>query len=561
VSENGPYQHSRTATIETPLPLNTLVLRKFRYEDRLNRPFRIEADLLSDRASIPFEEIVGKRVRIRMQTRAGERLCHAVVASFDTCGMVDDLFAYRAVLVPWLWLLGRSADCRIFQGLSVPEIVSEILKENGFDEFELRIDEIDYPKLEYCVQYRETALNFVQRLLESEGIAYYFRHTETEAVLVLTDDPAAHDFAPGYEDVEFRQLTGGDTRTEHVHAWTVRRQVVPERFVTRDFDPVVPRQDFTHIGSTPDLDAVAMGSIYDYPGSVITRTQPGADKAKKKKGGNDRISHYHVERIAKVRLQEQQSAHKVAYAESTVRGFAAGVKFQLEGALRNEDDRPYLLTSVIMEWDAGHFRSGQAPQETFRCSTTAVDAELFWRPTRETPRPIIHGAQTAIVVGPKGEEIYVDQFGRVKVQFHWDRHHPDRDYNSSCWLRTSHPWAGKGFGGMAIPRIGQEVIVEFLEGDPDRPIINGRVYNGDSMPHASNSGRDGKPGNTKPDGIEQAAMMTSFKSNSLGGSGGTQRDHHERRRRSGRVVHQGPKGRDPYGRQRPRRHGWEQRVK
>jgi type VI secretion system secreted protein VgrG len=240
---------------------------------------------------------------------------------------------------------------------------------------------------------------------------------------------------------------------------------------------------------------MARFNVYDYPGKYY---EP-----------ND------AERYARLRLEELQASHETTHASTTARGLAVGQVFELRKHPRDDQNRKYLITDLTLTADAGEFGSGGTGKEFLNCSFRAIPSTTPYRPARVTPKTVIQGIQTATVVGERGKEVDPDEFGRVKVQFHWDRY-GKMDENSSCWVRVSQPWAGKGFGCMNIPRIGQEVVVEFIEGDPDRPLINGRLYHAENMPHSSNAGRK----TAGPASLQAAAMMTSFKSNSLGGSGG-----------------------------------------
>jgi type VI secretion system secreted protein VgrG len=356
-----------------------------------------------------------------------------------------------------------------------------------------------YKPWTYCVQYRESDLNFIHRLMEQEGIYYYWKHEAKKHTMVLTDNPAGHDPMEGYSKIRFRPEHDGFSGGEDISDWQVHQEVKPTIYALNDFNFQKPKAALLAKSSVPRADHAPSLEVYDYPGEYD--------------------EHREGETYARVRIEEHQAQEEIIQGQSDSRGISAGHVFQLTEYPRKDQNRKHLVTAVAYRVQGQRPESGEG--EEFRCEATfeAMDAKRPYRSPRVTTKPIIQGPQTAIVVGPKGQEIYVDDHARIKVQFHWDRY-GKRDENSSCWIRVSQPWAGKGFGGMNIPRIGQEVVVEFLEGDPDQPLINGRLYNADSMPHASNAGRDGKPGNTKPSGIPAAAMMTSFKSNSLGGTGG-----------------------------------------
>ena len=409
---------------------------------------------------------------------------------------------YRATIVPWLWFLTRTSDCRVFQRQSVLDIAEAVFNGHRFGSefYEIRLKQ-RYPKRRYCVQYRETDFNYINRLFENDGIYYWFDHTQKRHRLVLADGLGASKPAPGFEKLKFNpvDLAAAQGRTD-ISEWMVQQEVQPVSYRLKDFDFKKPSDPLLASHDIPREHGMARFGMYDYPGEYYEPQD--------------------AQRYARLRLEELQAGYEILQGSTGARGLAAGTVFELTDHPRKDQNRKYLVTELDLTADAGEFESGGSGEDFFSCDFTAIPTKTPYRPPRITPKPLIQGIQTATVVGQKGKEVDPDNFARVKVQFHWDRY-GQKDENSSCWVRVSQPWAGKGFGCMNIPRIGQEVVVEFIEGDPDRPLINGRLYHAENMPNASNAGRDGKPGNAKPAGIGQAAMMTSFKSNSLGGSGGS----------------------------------------
>lgn len=454
-------QNARLLAMDTALGANKVGVRSITVSEQIGRLFQFEAELSSEDSEIVFDKIVGHNATIRLLVGQQEtRYFNGFVSRFVQVGNVGGYAHYRATLVPWLWFLTRTADCRIFQEKAVSEIIEEVFKAHGFGDYELKLTG-SYPVWEYCVQYRETDFNFVSRLMEQSGIYYYFVHEAGKHTLVLADSPSAHSPMPGYAEIDFSELAEGAERREVITDWAVEKEVQPVAYALNDFEFKKPRMSLRAASEIPRQHGAAWFEVYDYPGEYIA---PGEG-----------------ERLAKIRLEELQAQHEILRGQASCRGIAAGSKFKLQYHPRADQNREYLVTGVSLRIDAGEFAAGGEAGEFFDCRFTCMDFSEPFRAPRLTPKPVVQGLQTAIVVGPKGEEIYTDSFGRVKVQFHWDRY-AKADENSSCWIRVSQGWAGKQWGAIYIPRIGQEVIVEFLEGDPDRPLITGRVYNGEAMP-------------------------------------------------------------------------------
>ncbi|MCD6303565.1 MAG: type VI secretion system tip protein VgrG [Planctomycetes bacterium] len=452
----------RPLAVGTPLGDDVLLLRSFSGSETLGRLFSYELELYSEEQNINFDDIVGQNVTVRIQQSPNEqpRYFNGYLSSFEHVRTELNTARYRATMVPWLWLLTLRSDCRIFQGKTVPEIIKQVFRDVGMTDFEDRLSG-SYRTWEYCVQYRETDFNFVSRLMEQEGIYYYFEHENGKHTLVLADDPGAHDPYPGYEEIIYKPPTDSLRAQEHIWDWSVRRAVQPGAYGHTDFNFTKPTTSLLTSSKIQRDYAVPPFEIFDYPGEYGEFSEG--------------------ESYARRRIEEIQADYELSTGQADARGIATGRTFTLTEHPLEDLNRKYLVVSTTISAESDEYVSGGRESENFTCTFTVIDAEQAFRPPRLTSRPLIRGPQTAIVVGPKGEEIYTDQYGRVKVQFHWDRYSP-ADENSSCWIRVSQPWAGKKWGGMFIPRIGQEVIVEFLEGDPDRPIITGRVYNGSAMP-------------------------------------------------------------------------------
>ena len=456
-------QQSRLLALDTALGANVLGVRSISVREQISRLFEIEAELSSEDAGIDFNQIVGHNATIRLEANENTtRYFNGFVSRFVQVANKGGYAHYRATLVPWLWFLTRTADCRLFQEKKIPEIIEEVFKGHGFNDYQLKLSG-NYPTWEYCVQYRETDFNFVSRLMEQAGIYYFFSHENGKHVLVLADSASAHKPFAGYEEVIFSELQKGASPRQMVTDWIVEREVQPVAYSLNDFDFKKPKASLRSSSSVTRQHGAAQFEVYDYPGEYV--------------------EHSEGDRLAKVRLEELQSQHDIRRGQTSARGLGTGNTFTLKNHPRADQNKEYLITGLVLQADAGEFASSQGGEggEFFGCDCTVIEKAQPYRAARLTPKPIVQGLQTAIVVGPKGEEIFTDKFGRVKVQFHWDRY-AKADENSSCWIRVSQSWAGKQWGAIYLPRIGQEVIVEFLEGDPDRPLITGRVYNGEAMP-------------------------------------------------------------------------------
>jgi type VI secretion system secreted protein VgrG len=387
---------------------------------------------------------------------------------------------------PWLWFLSRTADCRIFQDLTAVEIIKKVFADHPTASVKVETTS-SYRKWTYCVQYRETDLNFVSRLMEQEGIYYYVTHTKGRHTVVLGDSYSAHE--PLEEStVSFippERLARPDI--EHIGRWELTREVQPGVFVHDDYDFERPSVDLRARRELVRSYSPSNYEMYDYPGEYLV------------KGDGDQY--------AAVRIEEHGAQFELVRGATNRRDFTVGSLFTLEDCPRDDQNREHLIVAATYELEYGDYEALPERRETsYRCSFTAMPSKQAFRPQRLTAKPFVQGPQTAVVVGPAGDEIYTDKYGRVKVLFHWDREgEKTKNENCSCWIRVSHPWAGKAWGAIAIPRIGQEVIVDFLEGDPDQPIITGRVYNAEQMPpyalpeHATKTGivsrssKDGAP--------------------------------------------------------------------
>ncbi|MHC4326120.1 MAG: type VI secretion system Vgr family protein, partial [Planctomycetota bacterium] len=458
-----PTQKHREVAIETPLGEDVLLLISFSGTEQLGRLFEYKVELASEDYEIKPESIIGQNVSIRLNlVNGGIRYFNGYVSHFTQVTASGQLARYRATIVPWFWFLTRVADCRIFQEKTVPEIIEQIFRDRGFTDFEKGLSGT-YRTWEYCVQYRETDFDFVSRLMEQEGIYYYFKHENGKHSLVLADSVSAHEPYPDFDQLEYHPAEKGTITEECISDWIVETHLQPCSFALNDFDFKNPRGDLQARTTVNREHTAADFEIYDYPGEY---TQAG-----------------HGEDYTKKRIEELQAQYEVATAGSDSRGICPGCTFSLTEHPRDDQNDEYLITSVEYHIEGGEAFSENAEgsEDIVSCVFTAIKSSQPFRSPRTTPKPKVSGPQTAIVVGPSDEEIYTDEYGRVKVKFHWDRY-SKADENSSCWIRVAHVWAGRNWGAIYTPRIGQEVIVDFLEGDPDKPIVTGRVYNDQAMP-------------------------------------------------------------------------------
>ncbi|MDX6271554.1 MAG: type secretion system secreted protein VgrG [Acidobacteriota bacterium] len=428
--------------LATPLGANKLLLRSFDGDEQMSGLFHFLLEMVSEDRNLDFSAIVGKKITVTLLLNdGGKHYFNGVVSRFMQAENNVRLTTYTAEIRPWLWLLTKTKDCRIFQNKTVPEIIKCVFDELGFPDYRDDLKDT-YPTLDYCVQYDESAFNFVSRLMEDVGIFYFFEHTEDKHTLVLGDDADAHKPCPGLKAARYQQASIVATDDQVVTRCTIEEQVVTSKYAHDDFNFETPRTDLM-------VEVTGAGSdmrIYEYPGGFLEK-----DKGESR---------------ANLRLEACEQPASVMRGEGFVRAFAAGFKFDLKNHYRTDANKSYVLSRV----------AHAATQESYTNSFEAFPATVPFRPQRATPKPRIVGTQTAIVVGKSGEEIWTDQYGRIKVQFHWDQRGKN-DENSSCWIRVDYGWAGSHWGGIFLPRIGQEVIVSFLEGDPDRPLVVGAVYN------------------------------------------------------------------------------------
>jgi type VI secretion system secreted protein VgrG len=484
------------------MPEDSLLLCRFEWKEELGRPFRGVAVMRSASHEIAASQVLGQTAAIRVNAPDGSvRWFHGYIAEFEqTEAMRGGLAGYEALIVPWTWFLARTEDCRIFQEESAAGIISRVFKDSPTASSSQKLVR-RYLPYEYKVQYRESDHAFIHRLLEHEGMFYSFAHTQEQHTLLLLDDNAVA--AREHPQVSLRFVPGSESKSDPraLHQWRHRGHVRTGRFHSTDFNFKEPETSLLAKAERSKVHQLSDAEVFEFPGKYD--------------------GHAAGDAYVRTRLEELVCRQDVYVGMTACRGVRAGSGITVSEHPRRDQNRDYLATRVEIAADAGGFEGSEEGQDgfVFTCRFECIPSSTPFRLERKTPQPQIRGPQTAVVTGPAGQEIHTDEFGRVKLQFHWDRYGRN-DEHSSCWVRVSQPWAGKGWGGVQIPRIGQEVIVECLEADPDRPIITGRVYNAGSMPPVSGAGRDPAKGEANPLNMMEAAMQMTMRSQSLGGSGG-----------------------------------------
>jgi type VI secretion system secreted protein VgrG len=474
----------RVMEITTPLG-DDLLFRSMHAREEMSRLSEFQIDLLSPKNNIKLDDILGKNVTVKLALPDDNtRYFNGFVTRFAQGQRLGRYHRYSAVVRPWLWFLTRTSDCRIFQDMTVPDIIKAVFGDEKAADFKFDLTG-KYKKWTYCVQYRETDFNFVSRLMEEEGISYYVKHTDGHNTVVLTDSTGKHTTTKGYEKLAFiapDQIVRPEL--EHISSWDFSREIQPGVYVHDDYDLERPSVELRTRKVLTRGYAPSDYEVYDYPGHYLQKADG--------------------EQYADVRINEFGSQFETAQAVTNAKGVCVGSLITLADCPREDQNREHLIVSASYDLEFSEYEAmPEGSGTSYRCSFVSMSSAQQFRPKRRTPKPFVQGPQTAVVVGPAGDQIYTDKYGRVKVQFHWDRY-GKKDENSSCWIRVSHPWAGKGWGAVATPRIGQEVIVDFLEGDPDQPIITGRVYNAENQP---------------PFGFPAGAVLSGVKSDTHKGSG------------------------------------------
>jgi type VI secretion system secreted protein VgrG len=481
-------QGNRPMAVTTPLGSDVLLLVGFTGQEAISRLFSFQLDMIAENdKNIAFDRLLGQKITVRLNLPDDkERYFSGLCKQISQGERGADFTSYRMEIVPELWKLTKKAQSRIFQQKKVPDILKEVL--NGLD-VDYQIHGTFYPR-DFCVQYRETDFNFASRLMEEEGIYYFFKHTSSGHQMVVANTGQSHADMPEGKTIIYEDVEGGRRDEDRIHDWEKIQEWRSGKYTLWDHSFELPHK---HLEAEANILTSAQAGtvnhklsvggnesfeIYDYPGEYAQRfdgVQPG---------GGDRSSDLQNifqdnRRTVDLRIEEETVPGLVIHGAGTCRNFVSGHKFTLERHFNADGD--YILTSVAHSArQEADYRSNQG-EFYYSNSFTCIPSAVPFRPARLTPKPVVQGTQTAIVVGPSGEEIFTDKYGRVKLQFHWDRNGNNNE-ESSCWVRVGTLWAGKQWGVIHIPRIDQEVIVDFLEGDPDQPIIIGSVYNAREMP-------------------------------------------------------------------------------
>jgi type VI secretion system secreted protein VgrG len=481
-----------------------LILQRMEGGEGISELFEFELVVLGDknvRTDIDLNELLGRHAQVELEAAEGAKrwFCGNITSMSFIGFRDDDLAIFQVRLRPWFWFLTRTRNSRVFQNLKVPEIIEEVFKGHGLSDYLIELDLEEYQLRDYCVQYRESDFDFVSRLMEEEGIHYFFRHESGKHVLILANDSTIHEpLSEAHQGVSNDMDSivwdpdpdGGPG--QHMHDWRMRREIRVESVELRDYNYIQPNLMEAKSKVQESETFAGPGSVslefYDYPARF--------PQHRSKEVSPD------LTRSAMIWKEEMQAAFEVLAGQARIRTLVPGYQFKLANHDRADQIDEYLVTTTRHELSLPDFdRSGSWSDEEadYKVTLSAVPSGISYQPERKTPQPIVHGPQTAVVVGPEGQEIDVDDHGRVKVQFHWDRE-GKRDENSSCRVRVSQAWAGKGWGAFYFPRIGHEVIVEFLEGNPDRPIITGAVYNGENRPPFDAATQSGVKTHSTPNG-------------------------------------------------------------
>ncbi len=451
--------------ITVQLPVEGLLFWKLSGHEAMSEMFELSLTLLGSDARLDRSKLLGQPVTVTIPTQNAlssryfnGKITRVAVSAVELSGI--RYAAYQLIVEPDLWPMKRDRNLRIFQGQTVPQIINTLLSE-----YQVNVEDKlngSYRVWDYCVQYQESSFAFISRLMELEGIAYHFRHEAGKHTMVLTDSATQHQPVSGYETIPYHQTaSGGITTEEGIGQWALEDSVTPGIYSLDDYDFRKPNAWLFQARQNPASPSPGSIDVYDWPGRFV--------------------DHGHGEFYARIRQERWQVEHQQIQASATAVGIAPGATFTLTNAPFFSDNGEYLTTAADYLFEENSYASGGNSDISHQIHFRVIPSSVVYRPAQVTDWPRTYGPQTAKVVGPEGESIWTDRYGRIKVKFHWDRHAKGDD-TSSCWVRVSSAWAGQGFGGVQIPRVGDEVVIDFINGDPDRPIVTGRVYNEASMP-------------------------------------------------------------------------------
>jgi type VI secretion system secreted protein VgrG len=451
-------QDNRRVRLTDKVGGRTLMFKGLTAFERISAPFEVKVMTLNESsAESAFDGLLGIPACVEVADQGGPvRHFHGRVAQVNYAGTDREGFLYELILRPEFWFMSHNRACRIFQDRTVPEIISELLSAGGVGRFDLQLTK-PYPKRVYCVQYRESDFSFLSRLMEQEGMHYHFRHSASGHAMIIADANAKLVDVAGHEKIPFYPPNQGAMRDRgHFDEWAPRHSVAARSVQLIDFNFETPERVMSdkHAEGAHVRDNALQ---HDYPGGFVTEAE--------------------AKRYTELRLESERALRVTSHGSGSVVALAAGAGFELSGHPLPMENRRFIVVEARHKIEGDSFRSGHPVSQPPRLDVMAIADDVPFRPALTTPRPFIGGAQTAIVTGRSGEEIETDPFGRIKVMFHWDVN-GKTDEKSSCWIRVAQTWAGAKWGALFTPRVGQEVLVEFIDGDPDRPIVTGSVYNG-----------------------------------------------------------------------------------
>ena len=476
-------QENRLMNISTPLPYDFLLINSLTAAEAVSELYSINVELLHDEDDegteptiVDINRILGKGVSVQIgQLDGTTRYFNGIVNHFSQGNRNSRFSFYTATIVPHVWILTQTKQSRIFQHLSVPDILKKV-----FDGFEVLYQlQADYEPRNYCVQYNETDFDFASRLMEEEGIYYFFDHQAEAHKLIVADTPQSHPECPEKSEIPFFLKTGEEEGfTSAIRTWRTDYQLQTGKVAFRSYNFQLPNNKLDamqpsrfNVGDNQKME------VYEYPGGYGKKFDD-IDRSGRERSDVTKVFQDN-RRTAELAMQTLDAKYRTIQGSGDCAAMTTGHKFELTSHI---DRGEYVITSVNHKIDQSPaYISNEEVLEPYQNYFECIPGSSPFRPLRRIEKPVIQGSQTAIVVGPSGEEIFTDKFGRVKVQFHWDRESQVNE-DSSCWVRVAQSWAGNGWGAMFIPRIGMEVVVQFLEGDPDQPIITGCVYNPLTMP-------------------------------------------------------------------------------